>query len=254
MAGISSKAAGSLENKKNKFQNQEYNDDLGVDMYEFKYRMDDPQTGRFWQIDPLADKYVYNSTYAFSENKVTSHVELEGLEVIPLFETTLPVEEVITSASTETQSSGLSTGTLSNMSRGNQTEAEQLLNNGLEKNTKPIEVIDPKTGNSGKTVPDAMKNEGKSTVEIKDVKNQSLTRQLRLQEKFSKDNGFKPELIINNGAKLSKPLKNSTFDIKPYIAPPAIDNTYVKPPVDPTKIKPKPKRAKTRTYTNDDLI
>ncbi len=80
MAGISSKAAGKLENKKNKFQGQEYNDDLGVDMYEFKYRMDDPQTGRFWQVDPLADKYTYNSTYAFSENKVTAHVEVEGLE------------------------------------------------------------------------------------------------------------------------------------------------------------------------------
>jgi hypothetical protein len=48
MAVISSKSAGKLENKKNKFQGQEYNDDLGVDMYEFKYRMDDPQTGRFW--------------------------------------------------------------------------------------------------------------------------------------------------------------------------------------------------------------
>ena len=82
MSGISSKAAGKLENKKNKFQGQEYNDDLGIDMYEFKYRMDDPQTGRFWQVDPLADKYVHNSTYAFSENKVTSHVELEGLEAV----------------------------------------------------------------------------------------------------------------------------------------------------------------------------
>ena len=80
MKGISSKAAGKLENKKNKFQGQEFNDDLGVDMYEFKYRMDDPKIGRFWQVDPLANKYVYNSTYAFSENKVTAHVELEGLE------------------------------------------------------------------------------------------------------------------------------------------------------------------------------
>jgi RHS repeat-associated protein len=80
MAGISSKAAGKLENKKNKFQRQEYNDDLGADIYEFKWRMHDPQMGRFWQVDPLAEKYVYNSTYAFSENKVTGHVELEGLE------------------------------------------------------------------------------------------------------------------------------------------------------------------------------
>jgi len=48
------------------------------------------------------------------------------------------------------------------------------------------------------------------------VKEQSLTKQLRLQEKISNDNGFKPELIINEGAKISKPLQNSTFDIKTY--------------------------------------
>jgi RHS repeat-associated protein len=82
MAGISSKALnfGSPANKMNKFQNQEYNDDLGINGYEFKYRVDDPQLGRFWQVDPLADKYVYNSTYAFSENQIVAHVELEGKE------------------------------------------------------------------------------------------------------------------------------------------------------------------------------
>jgi hypothetical protein len=32
----------------------------------------------------LAEKYVHNSTYAFSENKVTAHVELEGLESISI--------------------------------------------------------------------------------------------------------------------------------------------------------------------------
>jgi RHS repeat-associated protein len=85
MAGISGKAlVFGPENKKKKFQGQEYNDELGVNVYEFKYRMDDPQIGRFWQIDPLSDKYVYNSTYAFSENKVTAHIELEGLESIPI--------------------------------------------------------------------------------------------------------------------------------------------------------------------------
>ncbi len=33
-------------------------------------------------IDPLAEKFVYNSPYAFSENKVISHFELEGLEAV----------------------------------------------------------------------------------------------------------------------------------------------------------------------------
>src|SRR4030095_354920 len=84
MAGISSKALnfGEPENNAKKFQGQEYNGNLGINIYEFKYRMDDPQIGRFWQIDPLADKYVHNSTYAFSENKVIAHVELEGLEKV----------------------------------------------------------------------------------------------------------------------------------------------------------------------------
>jgi RHS repeat-associated protein len=86
MSGISSKSLnfGSPENKI-KFQGQEFatkefSDGSGLEMYEFKYRMDDPQIGRFWQIDPLANDYVYNSTYAFSENKVIRHIELEGLE------------------------------------------------------------------------------------------------------------------------------------------------------------------------------
>lgn len=43
-----------------------------------------PDIGRFFNIDPLADKYVYNSPYAFSENKVVAHRELEGLEAEPV--------------------------------------------------------------------------------------------------------------------------------------------------------------------------
>jgi RHS repeat-associated protein len=85
MAGISSKALTNTAENEIKFQGQEFaskefSDGSGLDMYEFKWRMHDPQIGRFWQVDPLSEKYVYNSTYAFSENKVTSHVELEGLE------------------------------------------------------------------------------------------------------------------------------------------------------------------------------
>jgi RHS repeat-associated protein len=79
MSGISSKAAGKLENKK-KFINQELDEDLGLNWYQFRYRNHDPQIGRFIEIDPLAHKYVYNSTYAYAENRVINGFDLEGLE------------------------------------------------------------------------------------------------------------------------------------------------------------------------------
>lgn len=69
----------SVENKY-KFQGQERLDDLGIGWDQFKWRNHQPDLGRFFGVDPLSSKYVYNSPYAFSENHVTSHVELEGLE------------------------------------------------------------------------------------------------------------------------------------------------------------------------------
>lgn len=41
-----------------------------------------PDVGRFFNIDPLAQKYTYNSPYAFSENCVVNSRELEGLEKV----------------------------------------------------------------------------------------------------------------------------------------------------------------------------
>jgi len=39
-----------------------------------------PDLGRFFNVDPLSEKYSHNSTYAFSGNKLIHGVELEGLE------------------------------------------------------------------------------------------------------------------------------------------------------------------------------
>jgi RHS repeat-associated protein len=68
------------------YQKQELQDDLGYDEYQYKYRMHDPAMGRFLSVDPLSEKYMYNSPYAFSENKVINGVELEGLEQYSLTE------------------------------------------------------------------------------------------------------------------------------------------------------------------------
>lgn len=66
-----------------KFQSQEHIDDLGLGWIQFKWRNHMPDIGRFFNVDPLADKYVYNSPYAFAENKVINGNELEGLELGP---------------------------------------------------------------------------------------------------------------------------------------------------------------------------
>lgn len=79
MAGISSRASGALENKK-KFTSQTFDDDLGWNTYQMKWRTMDPQIGRFLQIDHLSTEYVYNSTYAYAENDVIRAIDIEGLE------------------------------------------------------------------------------------------------------------------------------------------------------------------------------
>jgi RHS repeat-associated protein len=253
-----------LPNKIKLFQGQEHIDDLSLNWDSFKWRNHQPEIGRFFNIDPLADSYVYNSPYAFAENKLGMGIELEGLELLPfpslIFEGSPPIRPFVEpmmehslklgevgaklgEVGAKLGEAGARTGKFSeeqlqNFSRGNKIEVEQLAKNGLEKNTKPIEVVDPKTGQTGRTTPDAFKNEGKSTSEIKNVKEQALTRQLRLQKSHSEGNGFKPELIINKEAKLTKPLQEAGFDIKLY--------QTVTSPSDATKVAPSPAQMKQK--------
>ncbi|NPA34669.1 MAG: hypothetical protein GXO48_07070 [Chlorobi bacterium] len=46
----------------------------------YRFRNYDPQTIRFFQVEPLIDKYPGWTTYAFAHNKVPYATELEGLE------------------------------------------------------------------------------------------------------------------------------------------------------------------------------
>jgi len=60
------------------FQGQIFDSETGL--YNYTYRMESPRLGRFFSVDPLSAKYPYNSSYAFSENRVIDGIELEGLE------------------------------------------------------------------------------------------------------------------------------------------------------------------------------
>lgn len=66
--------------EKYKFQEQERNEDLGLNWDSFKWRNYDYAIGRFMNVDPLSEKYHYQSHYNFSENRVVDGRELEGLE------------------------------------------------------------------------------------------------------------------------------------------------------------------------------
>lgn len=64
------------------FQGQEMDNEIKGEgnNINFTYRMHDPRVGRFFAVDPMEGYLPWNSPYAFSENNVISHVELEGLQ------------------------------------------------------------------------------------------------------------------------------------------------------------------------------
>jgi RHS repeat-associated protein len=72
----------SLEGYRFGFQNQEKDDEIKGEgnSINYTFRMHDPRLGRFLSVDPIAPNYPYNSSYAFSENRVNDGVDLEGLE------------------------------------------------------------------------------------------------------------------------------------------------------------------------------
>ena len=70
------------------FQGQEMDDEVKGkgNSINYKFRMYDSRSGRFFAVDPLAKDYPWNSSYAFSENRVIDGVELEGLEFLHYME------------------------------------------------------------------------------------------------------------------------------------------------------------------------
>jgi RHS repeat-associated protein len=82
MVGISSKAANILENKRGiqgkELQSNEFSDGTGLEMYDFHARQQDLQLGRWWTVDPKAEKYYSSSQYNFVDNNPITRVDPTG--------------------------------------------------------------------------------------------------------------------------------------------------------------------------------
>jgi RHS repeat-associated protein len=72
---------GSLENRF-KYQSKEYQDDLGLNLYDFHWRQYDPWSVHTTTIDPKAEKFYQLSPYSWAAGNPMKYIDPDGREII----------------------------------------------------------------------------------------------------------------------------------------------------------------------------
>lgn len=80
--------SGFLESYKYKYNGKEYQDELGLNMYDYGFRNYMPDIGRWFNIDSLADIYYDTSPYAYVKNNPITTIDPDGRYLFGLFGST----------------------------------------------------------------------------------------------------------------------------------------------------------------------
>ncbi|TAM92962.1 MAG: hypothetical protein EPN39_21195 [Chitinophagaceae bacterium] len=82
MSTISNTTPLKLENRfkfnGKELNHKEFSDGVGLEWYDYGARMQDPQLGRWWAIDPLASNYFSVSPYNYALNDPTNTIDIDG--------------------------------------------------------------------------------------------------------------------------------------------------------------------------------
>jgi RHS repeat-associated protein len=72
------------------FQDKEWQDDLGLNVYDFEWRQYDPIIGRTTTQDPHSDNYLELSPYSFFANNPISTLDPTGMDTVRIDNTVIP--------------------------------------------------------------------------------------------------------------------------------------------------------------------